>query len=262
MLPFCGMVPTHSRSKALVSDLPILIVEDDEPTQKLLQALLRRSGLVCEVAPDGAAAIEYVKTKNYAAIILDLMMPAVSGADVVKYLASVDSHIPVIICSAAGPAVLSGFDPKVVKAVIRKPFDVDQFVDAIKTVALSAEVPSRVLIIDDDDRDRYTLRAFAQPAEVLEAETGDRALEIIRQSRPDLVLLDLIMPGSSAEEVLDCLAAEETMRDIPVIIVTSRALSDEDRSRLGARAAAVIYKGDLSRKTLGDAMSRARKRPS
>ncbi|HEX6177659.1 MAG TPA: response regulator [Thermoanaerobaculia bacterium] len=114
---------------------PILIVEDDEPTQKLLIALLKRSSLTGEIAGDGREAIAMLKTGDYAAVILDLMMPEISGRDVIHYLSGVDDPVPVVVCSAAGPSALSGFDQRVVKAVVRKPFDVDQFSDTLFHVA-------------------------------------------------------------------------------------------------------------------------------
>ena len=114
---------------------PILIVEDDEPTQSLLKAVLRRCGHTSESAANGLEAIALLRANDYTAIILDLMMPEVSGRDVVDFLAATSSPTPVIICSAAGPAALTQFDTTVVKAIVRKPFDVDELIAAIEGVA-------------------------------------------------------------------------------------------------------------------------------
>ncbi|HKO59051.1 MAG TPA: response regulator [Thermoanaerobaculia bacterium] len=113
-------------------DTCILIVEDDEPTQNLLQAVLRRFGYSTELASNGAEAIGLLKQKAYAAVVLDLMMPAVSGRDVIDFLSAGVTPTPVVICSAAGPAALAGLDPNVVKAVVRKPFDIDELVETVK----------------------------------------------------------------------------------------------------------------------------------
>lgn len=126
-------------SRACVTEelnaLPILIVDDDEPTQRLLQAVLRRSGYGSDLAANGAQAIARLQTHSYAAVILDVMMPEVGGREVVDFLTASSNPVPVVICSAAGPSALGGFDPTVVKAVIRKPFDVDELAQAVKTVA-------------------------------------------------------------------------------------------------------------------------------
>lgn len=115
---------------------PILIVDDDEPTQNLLRAVLRRCGYASEVASNGREAIALLSARTYAAVVLDVMMPEVGGREVVAFLGTAASSVPVIICSAAGPAALAGFDPAVVKAIVRKPFDLDQLVATVNGVAL------------------------------------------------------------------------------------------------------------------------------
>jgi CheY-like chemotaxis protein len=113
-------------------DLPILIVDDDEPTRKLLQALLVRYGFQTEIASNGREAIELIQSREYAVVILDLMMPTASGQDVVDFLSGYPRRVPVVVCTAAGVARSMVFDTNVVKAIIRKPFDIDQFIEIVK----------------------------------------------------------------------------------------------------------------------------------
>lgn len=115
------------------NEVTILIVEDDEPTQKLLQTVLRRYGFASEVASNGEEGIARLRAGDYALVVLDIMMPHVSGRAVVDFLSAETRKVPVIVCSAAGPAALAGFDPEIVKAVVRKPFDVDEFIAAIRS---------------------------------------------------------------------------------------------------------------------------------
>lgn len=114
---------------------PILVVEDDAPTQNLLRAVLRRAGYACEVASNGREAIAFLQSTRYAAVILDMMMPEIGGWEVIEFLGAAPVPVPVIICSAAGPAALTGFDPAVVKAIVRKPFDLGQLLAAVTSVA-------------------------------------------------------------------------------------------------------------------------------
>ena len=116
------------------SSFTILIVEDDEPTQNLLRAVLRRCGYASEVASNGRQAILLLREKRYSAVLLDLMMPEVGGREVIAFLGSAAGSIPVIICSAAGPSALAGLDATIVKAIVRKPFDIDQLVTAVTAV--------------------------------------------------------------------------------------------------------------------------------
>lgn len=113
---------------------PILIVEDDEPTQNLLQALLRRFGYSTEIAVNGGDAIGLLRQRDYVVVVLDMMMPEVSGREVIDYLATAARPVPVIICSAAGPATYADANPAVVKAVVRKPFDIDEMITTIARV--------------------------------------------------------------------------------------------------------------------------------
>lgn len=118
--------------------LPILIVEDDVPTQNLLSALLRRFGYTTEIAAEGAEAIARLRENDYALVILDMMMPRVDGRAVIDFLATGEKTVPVIVCSAAGPRSLQELPETVVKAVFRKPFDIDQLVVAIQNLTGSA----------------------------------------------------------------------------------------------------------------------------
>lgn len=104
----------------------ILIVDDDEPTQKLLEVLMQRYGFATEIAPDGTEAIERLRVTDYACVILDLMMPAVGGRDVLAFLDEHQRAVKVVICTAAVPVREEDFDPRYVRAVVRKPFDIEQ----------------------------------------------------------------------------------------------------------------------------------------
>jgi CheY-like chemotaxis protein len=106
----------------------ILIVDDDEPTQNLLQAVVRRCGLESVTAANGLVAMEIIEERtDLACVILDLMMPVYDGSTVIKHLADTGKNVPVIVCTAAVSLTMNkSFDPAVVRAVIRKPFDVEQ----------------------------------------------------------------------------------------------------------------------------------------
>ena len=104
----------------------VLIVEDDQPTQMLVKTLMERNGLRSVIAGDGAAAIEVLeKRDDIACIILDLMMPEVDGTTVISFIAKQEKKVPVIVCSAAVTSTMPSLDPTVVRAVIRKPFDIE-----------------------------------------------------------------------------------------------------------------------------------------
>jgi CheY-like chemotaxis protein len=116
----------------------------------------------------------------------------------------------------------------------------------------------RVLIVDDDEIERYALRqALALPADhVVEAADGVEGLRLARQAKPDLMFLDLTMPGMQGFDLLSEIRADAEMRNTPVIIFTSRDLDADDRRRLLA-ADAVVFKSALSREVVAQAMVQA-----
>lgn len=103
----------------------VLIVDDDQPTQQLLAALMRRNGFDSVVCANGAQAVTALGTTEFAVIILDLMMPEVDGQAVIEYVSREKENVPVIVCTAAGPRRTDAIDSKVVRAIVRKPFDID-----------------------------------------------------------------------------------------------------------------------------------------
>ena len=117
------MIPTERRS-----ELPqtVLVVEDDPSIQRLIAATLRRRRFVIDVASNGAEAIAKLTTNHYAMLTLDLMMPDVTGWDVIQWLALHPDRRPisVTVISAAGDSVFKKLDGAVVNAVFIKPFDV------------------------------------------------------------------------------------------------------------------------------------------
>jgi CheY-like chemotaxis protein len=104
----------------------VIVAEDDPAIRRLLGLTLRRRGLDVQLAADGAQALAALQQQPASAIILDMMMPEVTGWEVVRWLGEHPEHRPpsIIVVSAAGPDVLRELDPTVVNAIIFKPFDV------------------------------------------------------------------------------------------------------------------------------------------
>jgi signal transduction histidine kinase len=133
---------------------------------------------------------------------------------------------------------------------------------AARPIAVQAsDLPStlRILVIDDDETARYALASFAtRPGtDITEAENGTLGIEIARAEHPDLIMLDLMMPGIGGHEVLQRLKSNAETASIPVVIVTSRFVNDDERRQILTKAVSVVYKGDLSRETVTRAIDEA-----
>jgi DNA-binding response OmpR family regulator len=108
-----------------------LIVEDDPAIRRLVEKLLTRHKIEIETATDGKVAIEKLRTQKYSVIVLDLMIPEANGFQVIDFLKKSEMRTPVAVVSAVSQQALTKLDLDVVKLVISKPFDVEEFTRAI-----------------------------------------------------------------------------------------------------------------------------------
>lgn len=114
-----------------------LVVEDDPAIRRLVEKLLRRSRVEIDTASDGRTAIQKLRDVRYSVIVLDLMVPEVNGFELIEFLKQEQMNVPVAVVSAVSQQALTRLDLDIVKLVISKPFDVDEFTKAI--LALCAE---------------------------------------------------------------------------------------------------------------------------
>ena len=114
-----------------------LIVEDDPAIRRLVEKLLTRKQVDIDIAHDGRTAVEKLRQHRYSVLILDLMVQELNGFEVIEFLKRENLRIPVAVVSAVSQQALSKLDLDIVKLVISKPFDVDEFTKSI--LALCAE---------------------------------------------------------------------------------------------------------------------------
>ena len=124
------MQPDSKRER----DTCVLVVEDDGSLRKLLALTLKREKLTVTTVNDGAEAIEALKRQHFRVVVLDLMMPRVSGWDVIDWLKEHPSKVPrtVIVVTAADRNVFAELDPEIVNAIIVKPFDTYQLAGYVR----------------------------------------------------------------------------------------------------------------------------------
>ncbi len=111
-----------------------LVVEDDPAIRRLVEKLLLRHGVEIDLAADGRTALDKLRSQRYSVLVLDLMVPEMNGFEVIDFVKKENLGIPVAVVSAVSQQSLKNLDLDVVKLVISKPFDVDEFTKAVLTL--------------------------------------------------------------------------------------------------------------------------------
>ena len=112
-------------------ELPVLIADDDEQIRALCATALSRAGFLCELAESGDIAVEKLDGKQYALILLDLMMPGRDGQGVIDHIRFTGKTLPIVVMTAAGRSRVEALSPLRVKAVLLKPFEIQELVDVV-----------------------------------------------------------------------------------------------------------------------------------
>jgi signal transduction histidine kinase len=227
---------------------PVLVVEDDRQTVFLYEKYLRGSGFQVLPARTVDEARAVMKRLRPAAVVLDIML---EGEATWGFLADMKSDpttrdIPILVVTVTdreNKARALGADE-----FWMKPLDQEWLLGKLKNLSRRGPV-EKVLVIDDDEVSRYIVRRLLSetPYQVMEATGGEEGIRLARKELPDVILLDFVMPGMTAFEVLDELKGDARTRRIPVIIHTSKDLRAEERERLSSAATAILNKQSLSR---------------
>jgi CheY-like chemotaxis protein len=177
-------------------------------------------------------------------VTLDIMMPDLDGWTVLAAIKG-DPELattPVVLISIVDQKnrgyALGAADYLV------KPVDRTKLVETLTSICGSTS--GRALVVDDDDVFRRSVRQALEPTgwQVAEAENGQVAVEAITGARPDVIILDLMMPIMDGFEFLNEMHRGPDWQDIPVVIITAKDLTDEDRGRLNGGVERIIQKSD------------------
>ncbi len=236
--------------------LPLLVVEDEPDAQYFYDKILKSSAFQPYPARTVHEMYTALRTVRPAAIVFDIVLEGEHAWDTIAALKrdQATRDIPLVVVSALPErerGLALGAD-----AYLTKPVDRRTLLDTLTAARGRKAVHTRVLTIDDEDVSRYLVKqCLPTPAfEVLEAAGGVEGLASARAERPDVILLDLIMPGMDGRQVLKELSEDATTRDIPVVILTSSTLDPTQRGELLEHAAQVLSKAVLSRQTLSEAV--------
>jgi len=226
----------------------VLVIDDEAAIRDLMQRFLAKEGFRVAVAAGGEEGLRLARELRPDAITLDVMMPGMDGWAVLSALkADPDvADIPVVMLTIVDDKnlgyALGASD------YLTKPIDRERLVTVLKQHRRDRPV----LVVDDDLTLRQLLRRMLEPEGyvVVEAENGRVALERLRQVSPSVILLDLMMPEMDGFEFVAEFRRHEAWRAIPIVVITARDLSSEDRERLNGYVQKILQKGAHGRDQL------------
>jgi adenylate cyclase len=229
----------------------VLVIDDDATARELLAEQLKAEGFSVVTASGGLEGLKLAKELRPSVITLDVIMPDLDGWSVLAALRqdSELAEIPVIVVTILDQqrrAVGLG-----AAGYLTKPIDRERLHRLVDRFRAPAQ-PTRVLLVEDDAFQRERMRSWLESQQwtVQEAANGREALDRLQRSKPDLILLDLMMPEMDGFQVVATLQKDPGWRDIPVIVITALDLDARDRERLNSGVQSVLVKetfrpGDL-----------------
>jgi len=230
----------------------VLVVEDDPSSAKLLSLHLMEAGFTIEIAEDGEAGFQKAVNLQPTLITLDILMPKVDGWDLLARLKADPrtATIPVVIVSIVderGRGFAMGASEYLMKPLDRK--ELLSSVQRLLAEKVSESRKAAILVIDDERVVLELMQAVLTPEgfSVLKAQSGPEGLAVARAQRPDLIVLDLLMPEMDGFQVMDQLKHDPSTAGIPIVIFTARALTREDKDRLNGRISYLAQKGRFSK---------------
>jgi signal transduction histidine kinase/CheY-like chemotaxis protein len=244
-------IPRRRLGQVLPGASTILVVDDDPTVQDLMTRYLTKEGFRVVAAGGGKEGLRLAKELKPDLITLDVLMAEMDGWAVLSALKAdpETADIPVI--------VLTMFDDKEMGFALgasdymTKPVDRDRLLSILRKHH-QGQLPCHVLVVEDDLSIRQMVRRFLEKEgwKVREAVNGEEGLEAVKENPPGLILLDLMMPVMNGFDFLRELRRRPEWSRIPVVILTAKDLTVEDRTQLKGNVELILQKGLYSRERL------------
>jgi CheY-like chemotaxis protein/anti-sigma regulatory factor (Ser/Thr protein kinase) len=228
----------------------VLVIDDDASTRDLMHRFLVRDGFRVEEASSGTEGLAMARAIRPVAITLDVMMPGMDGWAVLQAIKADPEicDIPVLMLTMVDNRKL-GFALGATE-YLNKPIDRSRLLEILSRYRCEeAGAACHVLIVEDDDDTQNLMR------QIMEAEgwttdlasNGREGLELAEKYPPRLILLDLMMPEMDGFQFAASFRQKPQFRNIPIVVVTARDLTQEDRLRLNGYVEKVFHKAAWDR---------------
>jgi signal transduction histidine kinase/CheY-like chemotaxis protein len=245
------VAPAPALPKAGPANGGILVIDDDPAMHRLLGDALRPEGYSVSFALNGSEGLRLAKQLRPSVITLDVLMPEMDGWVVLSLLKADPelATIPVIMLTVRAEQDF-GFAMGVAD-YLQKPIDRDRLLGVLKKYQ-NLHPARHVLVVEDEPAIRQMLCQMLDSKgwTVAEAENGLSALESITRAPPSMIILDLKMPVMDGFEMIGELQKHEDWRKIPVVVVSAKEITSQDRERLHGHVQKILQKGDFGRDEL------------
>jgi signal transduction histidine kinase/CheY-like chemotaxis protein len=235
--------PASPTARTTPTSSVVLVIDDDPTVLELMERFLLKEGFAVITATNGVEGLRRAREARPAAITLDVLMPDLDGWAVLAALKSDPAlaDIPVILVSVVDEQS-RGYSLGAADYLV-KPVDRERLNEALRRLCGSRRA-GRLLVVEDDITTRQIVRQALEREgwAVTEAENGRVALARLAEARPDVIVLDLMMPEMDGFEFLGELRRDNAWRDVPVLVLTAMDLGEADRRRLSGEVERIIRK--------------------
>ena len=230
----------------------VLTIDDDVEAQEILRTYLKNEGYEVIQAYNAMDAMKLARKYRPFAITLDVIMPGKDGWYILQDLKNDPrtGEIPVICISILDNRQM-GLSLGAIEYMV-KPVSKDRLLEALRRLEKRFRIYD-IMVVDDEPRNVELLAKFIGQTDhyaVRKAYGGEEALSRVGESRPDLIILDLVMPEVDGFEVIRHLKKSVDTKEIPIIIVSAKKLTREETEYLNSNIEKIIRKGDFSREDL------------
>jgi len=235
-----------------LSGAPIaMVVEDDYKSAELLRVHLEAEGFKVLHASSAEAAMVLAMQQPVSLITLDILLPKMEGWEFLCRLKLIPElrRTPVVIISIVADAN-KGFTLGA-SAVLQKPVSRQELYESLVDLGLfplSQGKTLKVLIVDDDSKavELFAISILGPASKVLRAYGGREAIDTARRELPDVIVLDLLMPDINGFDVVDALNEHPDTARIPIVVVTAKQVTNDDRTKLSRNVTTIMEKAEFN----------------
>jgi signal transduction histidine kinase/CheY-like chemotaxis protein len=246
--------PEPGRHDVEMTGPTVVVIEDDPRSAELVELHLRAAGLRTVVASSGELGLDLVRSEDPVALVLDIHLPGMNGWEVLSALKGdpATAHVPVVVVSVE-PERGRGFALGATEYLV-KPVSGEHLLAAVTRLlppswVVEGDEPRHLsaVVVDDDPLALKLVRSTLEPLgwEVHTCAGGQQAADLVRAVSPSVVVMDLLMPQVDGFAVIDELRPERDSEGPPIVVLTAKSLTPQDRSRLEGRIAFVAEKAGI-----------------